>query len=1194
MRETVRVIARRWLRPAMLLLTLTIASNASAERLPIKAYDVASGLAHNRVKRIVQDSHGFLWFCTGGGLSRFDGYQFISYTLGEGLPAPSLNDLLETGDGEYWIATNSVGVVRLDLRAPVASEATEIRSRFSVYPMSSEPVTNRVNVLYRDSAGVLWAGTDGGLFQLNLAAGEKMFRPVMLRIPQHQDITVQVWSLAQDRAGSLWIATKFGLVRRLADGRMRHYPIDASMTDDTVAAVLVDHSGHLWVGHRTGLITFDPEAAADSAGAEVSSTLPGESRRYATRDGLDSNTVLSLRESADGHLWIRTFGAALTEFDGREFHTYAVGERVGDMIGSLAEDRAGNLWLGTVTRGALKIMRQGWTAYDQSDGLGELVASIFESASGDLYVNSSGWRVSRFDGRKFTTIRPGLPPTVTDPGWRSVSGILQDHTGEWWITTREGLYRFAKVSRFEDLASSRPKAVYRMRDGLANDDVTRLFEDSRGDIWIASWLPARDPLVRWDRATASFHAYGEKHGLRPFTSGQAFAEDATGNVWAAFREGGLARYRDGRFTLLESGEDLPVGGANGLFVDQAGRLWAVVGGGLCRIDNPTADNPHVVTYTKTHGLTSNTLLSVTGDMSGRIYVTGTRGIDRFDPSTARVTHYSASDNLAGGELTSAIRDKRGALWFSTGTGLARLAPQPEEAVSPPSILISGLRVAGAVRPLVALGQANVPRLNLAADQNNVQIDFFGIGPGGGERLRYEYRLEGANRDWSEPTEQRSINYASLAPGAYRFVVQAISPDGMRSKSPASVAFTIPPPVWRRWWFLTGAMLLTASVAGMFARSRHQRMKALRESENRFRTLAETASDAIITIDETGRIVLVNHAAETVFGYTRQELVGAELTMLMPTHVRQRHQEGFARYKQTGERNISWEAVSVPGLRKGGQEIPLEISFGVFARGNQRFFTGIARDVTERKRAEEALRRSREERLIELERVRKRIATDLHDDIGSSLTRISLLSEVARREVDDDNGSITGPLSSIAGLSRELVDSMSDIVWAINPAKDHLRDLCQRMRQFVSDVCTARQIGFRFQTPSLEEDVAVGANVRREMFLLFKEAVNNMVRHSACTQADLELRVDPHGLVLEVRDNGHGFDIDAASTGHGLRSMRERSEALGGRLGVRSSPGSGTVLTFTIPLTDHPKATSPRPAAGTGPHEYAVTEKRAGA
>jgi two-component system, LuxR family, sensor kinase FixL len=399
---------------------------------------------------------------------------------------------------------------------------------------------------------------------------------------------------------------------------------------------------------------------------------------------------------------------------------------------------------------------------------------------------------------------------------------------------------------------------------------------------------------------------------------------------------------------------------------------------------------------------------------------------------------------------------------------------------------------------------------------------------------------------------------------------------------------------RLGWFVAGGATLLACIVAVSARSRHQRLKTLRESENPFRTLADAASDAIITIDESGRIVLVNHAAERVFGYTREELIGAELTMLMPASVRHRHQAGFARYKQTGERSIPWEAVSLPGLRKDGQEIPLEISFGVFTRGQQRFFTGIARDVTERKRAEEALRRSREERLIELERVRKRIATDLHDDIGSSLTRISLLSEVVRRQVGGVDGSVAGPLASIAELSRELVDSMSDIVWAINPTKDHLRDVAQRMRQFVSDVCTARQIGFRFQTPSSDADITVGANVRRELFLVFKEAVNNMVCHSGCTYADLELRADQGGFVLLIRDNGRGFDVDRASAGHGLRSMRERTEALGGRLDIRSSPASGTVLTFTVPLTDHPTMTPAATPAASGPHEYAVTEKRAGA
>src|SRR5262249_46241995 len=129
-------------------------------------------------------------------------------------------------------------------------------------------------------------------------------------------------------------------------------------------------------------------------------------------------------------------------------------------------------------------------------------------------------------------------------------------------------------------------------------------------------------------------------------------------------------------------------------------------------------------------------------------------------------------------------------------------------------------------------------------------------------------------------------------------------------------------------------------------------------------------------------------------------------------------------------------------------------------------------------AEEALTRSREERLVELERVRARIATDLHDDIGSSLTQISILSEVMRQNPGSDESAANERLRVIARSSRELVDAMSDIVWAINPQKDQLSDLTQRMRRFASDVFTARNIAFSLRLPPIDRDVKLGANLRR--------------------------------------------------------------------------------------------------------------------
>jgi len=1149
-----------------MLLVIAACGDVSAEQLPVKAYTVENGLAHNRVKRIVQDSHGFLWFCTADGLSRFDGTQFTTYRIEDGLLAPSINDIAETRDGVYWIATNSDGVFRLDLRVAASSAADAGRPRFERVAVGADPVTNRVNVLYRDPSGVLWAGTDGGLFALDEPRGERRFTAVALGIVRRPDIQVQVWTIVNDRAGALWIGTRYGLVRRLADGRMTRVQLPASASDDdTVSALMLGSDGRLWVGDQAGLTVFAPDrVAATSAGADVA-PAPADARRYTTRDGLDHNIVLDVRQSADGRIWLRTFGPGLTEFDGRTFHTYWIGARAVETPGALMEDREGNLWLGTNAVGALKITKRGWTTYSEAEGLGSSVASILETADGDLYAGSSAWLVSRYRGGTFTTVRPALPSIVTDASWRDVNNILLDRAGDLWIATRSGLYRFARPPHFEDLAHARPRAVYTSRDGLAHDEVTRVFEDARGDIWIASWMPARDVLVRWERATGRFHRYSDRDGLPAFTSAIAFADDAAGNLWIGLREGGLARFRDGRFLMLSRDDGVPIGGVNALYRDPAGRIWAAVNrGGLFRVQTPDADRPRIVRYSTSDGLSADSAQAVTGDLAGRIYVGTPRGIDRLDPETGAIVHYSVANGLTGGEFKAALRDRAGALWFCTTRGLSRFVPGADARIVPPPAQIGGLRVSGVARPLSALGETSLSGVELPTDQNHVQIDFFAIGFRSGEALRFQYKLEGAGADWSAPSPQRTVNYASLAPGAYRFLVRSIGTDGAASDSAATVSFAILPPIWRRWWFILAAASIAAVALTVVARARLDRVKALRDSENRFRTLAETASDAIVTIDEDSRIVLVNRAAETIFGYRRDEMLGAELTMLMPEPLRDRHRAGLARYAQTGARNMSWQAIELPGRHKSGREVPLEISFGEFTRQGRRYFTGIARDITERRRAEDALRRSREERLSELERVRKRIATDLHDDIGSSLTRISLLGEVVRQQAGDSRA-LADPLESIANLSRELVDSMGDIVWAINPTKDHLSDLSQRMRHFASDVFTARQIEFSFRTPDAGRDIRVGANVRRELFLIFKEAVNNVVRHSGCSRAELELRAEPDSLVLTVSDDGHGFDTGRASHGHGLHSMRERAEGLGGRFQLLSTAAGGTLLTLAIPI-----------------------------
>jgi signal transduction histidine kinase len=223
-------------------------------------------------------------------------------------------------------------------------------------------------------------------------------------------------------------------------------------------------------------------------------------------------------------------------------------------------------------------------------------------------------------------------------------------------------------------------------------------------------------------------------------------------------------------------------------------------------------------------------------------------------------------------------------------------------------------------------------------------------------------------------------------------------------------------------------------------------------------------------------------------------------------------------------------------------------------------------------AVEELSRSRQERLLELERVRSRIAADLHDDIGSSLSQIAVLSEFAKH----GNGhKETGPdtLEQISEVSNELVEAMSDIVWAIDPRKDNFHDVLQRMRRFAADIFTAKGIKFRFDAPEFDERVQFGADVRRELFVIYKEAVNNIARHSGANQASIRIYIVGESLSLEISDNGHGFDVEGLNSstfspgmgGNGLANIRKRAAGLGADLKIESSE-HGTHISLTLAVS----------------------------
>lgn len=337
-------------------------------------------------------------------------------------------------------------------------------------------------------------------------------------------------------------------------------------------------------------------------------------------------------------------------------------------------------------------------------------------------------------------------------------------------------------------------------------------------------------------------------------------------------------------------------------------------------------------------------------------------------------------------------------------------------------------MAGAPWPVALLGQREVTGLRLGPGEGRLRIAYFAAG----ERLRYQYRLAGAEQGWSPPTEERAVTYAALRPGVYRFDVRAVTEDGRADATAAIVRFTVLPPFWRRPWFAA----LVAVTAMALAYAAH---------------------------------------------------------------------------------------------------------------------------------------RNRLARVLAVERVRTRIATDIHDYIGASLSRIAILGELVKRDVEGTHAEAGRLASEIATSARGLLEAAGDIVWSIDPSRDELADLAARVRAFGADLLEADGVAWQVDLTESAAHVRLDPEKRRHLFLAVKEALHNVARHAHATRATVSFRLEGRALQVEVRDDGRGFTEEVGGPspprrgGHGLPSVRARAEALGGRLVILSRPGEGTLLRLEAPL-----------------------------
>jgi ligand-binding sensor domain-containing protein/two-component sensor histidine kinase len=968
-----------------------------AERLPIRIYTQQNGLRGISVHNILRDSKGFLWFATNEGVSRYDGYSFVNYGSTEGLSDPDTYCLLETRDGNYWAGT-AAGLYRLS--APPV--------RFERFLPPGPEKAGWVTAIIEDVSATLLVGTKAGLFRFHTNGGS--FENLLPGNPW-------VTSMIRDRRGSVWAGTADGIYH-IANNKTDHSTTGESPPDNFIFSLAEDAEGHVWAASTNKLFRLRSQSPfiipiADSV--------------------LKTGTaVRALFQSTDGPFWAGN-RAGLTEIrqssDGPRKTSIAFGMALplGDVsIVSLQEDRNRNLWIGTELGGAIKMARNGFITYGSEDGLGSLrVIALFEDANGTLSViTESQGRVcvNWFDGKRFHAVRLAAPEDYSANwlGWYQV--LVQSHKGEWWAGSEKGLLRFPSIDLRQTLRMA-PVRRYGSAEGVSGQNIYQIFEDSRGRLWISTRDEGGNGLTIRYPDSGSFRKLSEADGIPSLKEmwANGFFEDRSGQIWIGLHRAGLIRFARGRFQTFLSSDGVPAGGIRRFHQDRLGRLWVGSGhGGIARVDDPTAERPQFITYDTRQGLSGTEIQAITEDQWGRIYIGTGNVVDRLDPATGRIRTYTSADGLASGEIQTALRDRSGNLWFGTVEGISKLVPQQDPDCGPPPVRVTGVRVGGVATAVGEQGETDIALGDIRSGKTPLEIDYTGLSFSPGEVLHYQYWMSEVQRGWSQTTTQRSVTYARLSPGPYRFLVRAIDSAGAVSSVPAAVQFRVLLPFWMSWWFLSsvGASLLLALYA-------------------------------------------VHHL--------------------------------------------------------------------------------------------------RLQQIFRVERLRSRLASDLHDEIGSGLSQIAVLSEMTRRHLPLDLQLEADPLGRVAQISRELLDSMNDLVWALQPRRDRLGDLTSRMRRFASESLGAANIEFEFRAGGLLEDQHIGLEQRRDIYLILREGIRNILRHSRCSRASVDLSVANGELVMVIRDDGVGFAPDVKSDGQGLASTRERARQLGGQIEWRWDHGTTVAL-----------------------------------
>ena len=974
--------------------------------------------------------------------------------------------------------------------------------------------SDSVTALIQTRDGFLWVGTSAGLVRFD---GVKFAMVKVAASPLNNPL--HITSLCEDSAGCLWIGTGKDGLFQLIQGKVRRYTTALGLLDDSVTSLAADKRGMVWIGTKSGLTLWTGH----------------DFKSFTTHDGLPDKIVSGVNVARSGTVWITT-RVGMCRYTNGHIMPYALQTdsqgRSPEYLGAY-EDRRGNLWAFGDTYLINLTENKRLNYFRNSESASLRIWSLCEGRDGRLWIGTSGRGLCCFEDNRFQ------PVILGENRWSyDVRAICEDREGNLWLGTSGG-----------GLVQLRCQSTHVMRvgQGLPTGSPTALALDTGGRIYVGM---QRAGLFVGESGGFERVRGSGRLAVENFVTSVWASRDGT--VWAGTLGGGLYGLREGRGVHITTANGLADDAVLAVCVDLEGSVWASTGAGTVHrfgaqgeagfdTEQGLPGTPvTVLSPTATGGLWLGTqdgqilreergkftrigttqdpghhpVLALLEGEQTRLWI-GTGGGGLSCLASGMTVNWNMNNGLPSDIVAGLVKDKADNLWLATGAGIYRVSRNDiHQVLDNPRIPLACKLMSDVKTGTASTTVLGEPRALLSPDGDL----WFATSEG----------LMNVDTHQSE-------------------IAQAVFPVYIESAS-----FGGQPPIS----LLPGA----SQSPGGNDRTPVEPPVDSRSLEMHFTALSYFAPENL---------------------QFRHKLEGSDSDWVDDAGVR------FVRYSRLpyGHYRFRVAARNVDGdWQEAAETFAFIIRTPIYFRTWAIFFygisavalvAGIVRIVSHRRLRFTLARLEQQE---SLQRERMRIARDMHDEMGSKLTKISFLSE--RAQVDAKSvGPLGEKIESIAQTSRELLKTMDEIVWVVNPRNDTLENLITYLSHHAVEYFQTTSLECELRLPEEIPHYALSSEMRHDLFLTFEEVLNNVLKHSGATNVQVEMIIHAQEFELKVTDNGRGFAVPAFSAakvsarggrgGNGLRNMRQRLAALGGECLISSQPGAGVTVTMRIRLTRKP-------------------------